>query len=182
MCSTFCGERISIGQKVLIFVSKNPDFRLPQDPTRPIIMVGPGTGLAPFRSFVKERTLSGVPSGEAVLFFGCRRSDQDFLYGDLLEAWHREGAIKLHTAFSRQTSEKVYVQDRIREATDEIWRLLATNQCHVYICGDASRMAVDVEKVLLEVIRKKKGVNEKQARAELDNMAKEGRYQKDVWF
>lgn len=94
-----------------VYTSKNPDFRLPPSPETPIIMVGPGTGLAPFRAFVQHRLLSAsearAPPGEAVLFFGCRRRDQDFLYRDLLEGWHETGAIQLRTAFSRETSNKV---------------------------------------------------------------------------
>ena len=123
MCSTYVSERISVGQRVLVYISKNPDFRLPADRQRPILMVGPGTGLAPFRAFNKHRLLeegkgtegadataatAAIPhGGEMVLYFGCRRSDQDYLYGAQLEAWGGSGALTLLTAFSRQQAQKV---------------------------------------------------------------------------
>ena len=114
MCSTYVSERIAVGQRVLVYISKNPDFRLPADRQRPILMVGPGTGLAPFRAFIKHRLLeeegtdAAVPrGGEMVLYFGCRRSDQDYLYGAQLEAWGGSGALTLLTAFSRQQAQKV---------------------------------------------------------------------------
>ena len=111
--------------RVPVYVSRNPDFRLPTDPAVPITMVGPGTGLAPFRSFLKDRTLSGSPCGQALLYFGCRRRDQDYLYGDLLEAWHREGQVTLFTAFSREGAKKVYVQDRcVSVSVDETPRVI----------------------------------------------------------
>ena len=122
MCSTYVSERISVGQRVLVYISKNPDFRLPADRQRPILMVGPGTGLAPFRAFIKHRLLEeegtegSVPAavprgGEMVLYFGCRRSDQDYLYGAQLEAWGSSGALTLLTAFSRQQAQKVGAQE-----------------------------------------------------------------------
>lgn len=143
-----------VGMKVPVYVSKNPDFRLPTDPSLPIVMVGPGTGLAPFRSFLKERTLSGKPFGPAALFFGCRRRDQDYLYGDLLEAWHREGVVHLVNAFSREGKEKVYVQHRLAQEADRVWKMLEEGG-HFYVCGDASSMAGSVEKALLDIIATK---------------------------
>jgi len=181
VCSTFCGERLEVGQYAGIYVSKNPDFRLPEDPKTPIVMVGPGTGLAPFRSFLKDRTLSGEVCGEAVLYFGCRRRDQDYLYADLLEAWHREGAVQLFTAFSRETGKKVYVQNRLTESGDLVWSLLEKG-AHFYVCGDASNMAGSVEKAMLEIIATKGGKGQEGAKEYLDTMSREGRYQRDVWF
>ena len=148
-----------------VFVTTNPDFRLPASPQTPIIMVGPGTGLAPFRAFVLQRTLQaaeGQAPGPAVLYFGCRRRDQDYLYGALLEQWGVEGVITLHTAFSREQvctlrcvctvcmnvlslfslsqGHKVYVQQRLRETAAEVWALLQEG-AHFYVCGDAGSMA-----------------------------------------
>lgn len=101
VCSTDLCERLAVGDSVPIYVHANPDFRLPEDDGTPIVMVGPGTGLAPFRSFLKERELRQASAGDALLFFGCRRRDQDYLYADLLEGWAAQGAIELQTAFSR---------------------------------------------------------------------------------
>jgi len=181
VCSTYCGERLEVGMRVPVYVSRNPDFRLPTDPAVPIIMVGPGTGLAPFRSFLKDRTLSGSPCGQALLYFGCRRRDQDYLYGDLLEAWHREGQVTLFTAFSREGAKKVYVQDRLAESAVQVWSLLDKG-AHFYVCGDAGSMAGAVEKALLGIIAKQSGKGIEYATEYLAAMSAGGRYQRDVWF
>ena len=188
-----------------VFVHPNPDFRLPPDPSTPIIMVGPGTGLAPFRAFILQRLLereqkkqqngngshaAAPPDSGAeadadnmVLFFGSRRRDQDYLYGDQLEAWARQGVLSLHTAFSREPGRpKVYVQQRLREQGARVWRLLADRGAHFYVCGDASSMAPAVEEALLGVMREVGGLGEEEAAARLAAMAAEGRYQRDVWF
>jgi sulfite reductase (NADPH) flavoprotein alpha-component len=197
--STQVAERLTPGQLLPVFISKNPDFRLPQNPATPIIMVGPGTGLAPFRAFIQQRLLEqqqqqqdedaaaaaadGSSSlGPMHLFFGCRRRDQDFLYGQQLQAWHDAGAITLHTAFSRETGKKVYVQQRLREAGDTVWQLLQAGG-HFYVCGDAGSMAGAVEAALLEIIEagQPEGGAEGAA-AYLQQLADAGRYERDVWF
>jgi sulfite reductase (NADPH) flavoprotein alpha-component len=197
--STQVAERLTPGQLLPVFISKNPDFRLPADPATPIIMVGPGTGLAPFRAFIQQRMLeqqqqqqgeeaaadaSGSSSrlGAMHLFFGCRRRDQDFLYGQQLQAWHDAGAITLHTAFSRESGKKVYVQQRLREAGQTVWQLLQAGG-HFYVCGDAGSMAGAVEAALLEIIEAGQPQEGAQgAAAYLQQLADAGRYERDVWF
>lgn len=176
-----------------VFISKNPDFRLPPDPSTPIIMVGPGTGLAPFRSFILQRLLeqqaqtqqtqAGAGVGPMHLFFGCRRRDQDFLYGQQLSAWAEAGSISLHTAFSREGATKVYVQQRLREAGSKVWELLQAG-AHFYVCGDAGSMAGAVEAALLEIIGQGLGAEggEGAAKAYLQSLSDSGRYGRDVWF
>lgn len=200
VASTQLGERVSPGDIVSVYISKNPDFRLPADDSKPVIMVGPGTGLAPFRSFMMERLLTvsndddgedshnkekkTKPSlGEAVLFFGCRRRDQDYLYGDVLEQWAAEKKLTLFTAFSREKgATKVYVQNKLREAGDLVWELLDTKGGHFYVCGDAAHMAGDVEKALLEIIEEKQGGGRDGAKKYLEALSSSERYQRDVWF
>jgi sulfite reductase (NADPH) flavoprotein alpha-component len=166
-----------------------------------MVMVGPGTGLAPFRSFILHRLLAqqqqqdedgeGTDSAEGSkgksvcgpmhLFFGCRRRDQDFLYGEQLTGWHEEGSITLHTAFSREGAQKVYVQQRLREVGAEVWGLLEGGG-HFYVCGDAGSMAGAVEVALLEIIQREGGRDEQGAREFLQSLADSGRYERDVWF
>lgn len=182
--STQVGERLNPGDKLPVYVSRNPDFRLPPDPSTPIIMVGPGTGVAPFRSFMQDRLLLSGDShtlGEAVLFFGSRRRDQDFLYGSLLEQWSAENKLALFTAFSREGKDKVYVQHRLREAGTLVWKLLETG-AHFYVCGDAAHMAGDVEMALLDIIAENKTCGADEAKAYLEHMSSQERYQRDVWF
>ncbi|KFM23852.1 NADPH oxidoreductase A [Auxenochlorella protothecoides] len=186
VASTDLAERLGPGAALPIYIHTNPDFRLPSDPSKPIVMVGPGTGLAPFRSFLMERRLLAKPSvgalGEALLFFGCRRRDQDYLYGSQLEAWAQEGSIQLFTAFSREDPEKkVYVQQRLVEAGAMVWAALQAGG-HFYVCGDAAAMAGQVEEALLGVIAQHSARTPQEARQVLDGMTREGRYQRDVWF
>ncbi|KAG2448381.1 hypothetical protein HYH02_006963 [Chlamydomonas schloesseri] len=188
VCSTMLSERLQVGARVPVYVHKNPDFRLPADPATPIIMVGPGTGLAPFRSFILERLLEAEAQeeakkapGEMVLYFGCRRSDQDYLYGGVLEGWAAEGKIRLFTAFSRQQAQKVYVQNRLAESADLVWGLLEKG-AHFYVCGDASSMAGSVEKALLKLIGERLEAGPAGAEAYLQKLSDTGRYQRDVWY
>lgn len=181
--STFLKERMQVGDHVPVYVAKNPDFRLPPALSTPTIMVGPGTGLAPFRAFMQERIhqqQAGSQLGKCVLFFGCRRSDQDFLYGQQLQQWADEGLLTLSTAFSRQQAQKVYVQDRLREGGDLVWKLLQEGG-HFYVCGDAAHMAGSVEQALLSIIRQHQAEGQK-AGDYLDTLKREERYQRDVWF
>lgn len=195
VCSTFLSDRVDQGSRIPIFVSKNPDFRLPRDSRTPIVMIGPGTGLAPFRAFVKERILRekihSEEHGPAMLFFGCRDSKQDYLYGDLLESWHDEGKIELVTAFSRMQEKKVYVQTRLREEScaKRVWDLVSQGG-HIYICGDANHMAGEVEQALLEIFSNNLPQSDvfpqvdasKRAVAYLQSLSEEHRYERDVWF
>jgi len=183
VCSTFVSDRIKVDDRVQVYIHKNPDFRLPEDRSKPIIMVGPGTGLAPFRSFIMQRLMeSKEPCGQMVLYFGCRRSDQDYLYGEQLEGWAKQGAITLFTAFSRQQAEKVYVQQRLAESGELVWKLLHKQGGHFYVCGDAGSMAGAVEKQLLKIIESNLGGGAQAAQEYLDQLSKTGRYQRDVWY
>lgn len=149
-------------------------------------MVGPGTGLAPFRSFIKHRLLTNpqpATRGPLVLFFGCRHQQGpscDYLYGPQLEAWGKDGTLELHTAFSRDTAKKVYVQHRLAEAADRVWELLEQG-AHFYVCGDANHMAGDVDRELRKLIAERAGGEA--AAAEYVKRLEEGhRYERDVWF
>lgn len=194
VCSTHLGERTRPGELIPVYVSPNPDFRLPPNPSTPIVMVGPGTGLAPFRAFLLQRILEcqEAAPGPAALFFGCRRRDQDFLYGSLLEEWAAKGWVRLFTAFSRAQGQKVYVQHRLREQGDLVFSLLQAGG-HFYVCGDAKSMAPAVEQALLELLAARlpggvgaagadmDGSGMPGARAYLEALARSGRYQRDVW-
>jgi cytochrome P450/NADPH-cytochrome P450 reductase len=154
-------------------------FRLPDDPKRPVIMVGPGTGLAPFRGFLQERAMQiarGAMPGEAMLFFGCRHPAQDFIYAEELQGWAGRGVMQLHTAFSRAGERKVYVQDLIREQAAHVWRLLGEGAI-VYVCGDGSRMEPDVRRTLSDIARE----HGEDGDAWLDRMISDKRYVLDVW-
>ncbi len=159
-------------------------FRLPSDPRLPLILVGPGTGLAPFRGFLQERAELARASreiGPTTLFFGCRHPDHDFLYHDELEAFAKDGIVELHVAFSRLDPErKVYVQHRILEQHEEVWRRLAAGAI-IYVCGDASRMAPAVRQAFAQIHRDHSGGDLASAEAWLDELSRSGRYLVDVW-
>ncbi|EGC39536.1 NADPH-cytochrome-P450 oxidoreductase [Dictyostelium purpureum] len=180
IASTHMADRMNVGDRVSIFVNNNPDFRLPADGNTPVLMIGPGTGIAPFISFIEERKALGH-TGENHLFFGCRRSDEDFLYKEELEKYNSDGFIKLYTAFSRETSQKVYVQNRLLENSQQIIDLI-NNNGNIYICGDAKSMAPQVHETLSLIICKHMSIDEADAQAMLHNMEVNHRYQKDVWF
>ena len=159
------------------------EFQLPEDTTTPVIMIGPGTGIAPFRGFLAERAAlraDGKTLGDAMLFFGCRHPDQDFIYQDELEAYAKDGIADLHVAFSRLEKKKTYVQDLLREHRDAVWALIEKG-AHVYVCGDGSRMEPDVRRALSLIYSEEKDVSGEAAEAWLDQMADEGRYNLDVW-
>ena len=185
VCSTFLCSRLVVGTAAPVFISRNPDFRLPKALGTPIIMVGPGTGLAPFRAFIAHRLALGhAPCGRAVLFFGSRSPDKDFLYGDLLQSWAGDGAITLHTAFSRQEGQKkCYVQDVLvrEEVAGDVVELLTAQGAHFYVCGDANHMAGDVDKALRAVLAARLG-DAAAADAFVKGLSDTGRYQRDVWF
>eukprot|EP01113_Clastostelium_recurvatum_P050377 TRINITY_DN951_c0_g2_i3.p1 TRINITY_DN951_c0_g2~~TRINITY_DN951_c0_g2_i3.p1 ORF type:complete len:691 (-),score=230.10 TRINITY_DN951_c0_g2_i3:187-2175(-) len=181
--STMLADRIKEGDRVPIFVNPNPDFRLPASADTPIIMVGPGTGLAPFRAFIQEREALGALTDPAlnVLYFGCRHKEKDFLYKEALERLHEERKIELITAFSRDQQKKVYVQNRIAENAEAVWRTLSAGG-HIYICGDAAHMAGDVHQALVYIAHTHGSMSEHDAAHFLEKMEKDKRYQKDVWF
>ena len=175
----------SVGATVYGFIhTPNLPFSLPADPQTPIIMVGPGTGVAPFRGFLAERAAiqaTGGTVGPALLFFGSRDPRQDFLYEAELRAWSARGLIELVTAFSRVAGQpRVYVQDAIAAHAEEVWALLAGGAI-VYVCGEASRMAPAVRAAFGAIYRDRTGADEAQAEAWLHDLEAAGRYLADVW-
>ena len=180
VCSTFLSERIPEDQKLAIYVQQNKNFRLPENPDVPVIMVGPGTGLAPFCAFLQERQATGA-KGKNWLFFGDQHQACDFLYADRLTKLHEDGFLsKLSLAFSRDQKEKIYVQTRILEASKEIYQWLEEG-AYFYICGDASRMANDVHNALIETVAKEGGKSKEEAEAYINGLLDNKRYQRDVY-
>jgi sulfite reductase (NADPH) flavoprotein alpha-component len=178
--STFLAERINPGDKLRVYVQKAHGFALPSDPKTPIIMVGPGTGVAPFRAFLLDRKATGAP-GKNWLFFGHQRSDCDFFYADELNAMKTAGLLtRLSLAWSRDGEKKFYVQDRMREVGRELWTWLAEG-AHLYICGDAKRMAKDVERALVDIIVQFGARSTDEAIAFVAELKKKGRFQQDVY-
>eukprot|EP00930_Biecheleria_cincta_P102097 TRINITY_DN93779_c0_g1_i1.p1 TRINITY_DN93779_c0_g1~~TRINITY_DN93779_c0_g1_i1.p1 ORF type:complete len:249 (+),score=50.99 TRINITY_DN93779_c0_g1_i1:198-944(+) len=161
------------------------NFHLPDDNTAPIIMVGPGTGIAPMMGFLQEREAllkKHVKLGPAVMFFGCRSSTEDYIYQAELEAYLKSGALSnLQCAFSRETAQKVYVQDKIWENRDAVWKLLADPRCTVYICGDARSMAPDVKRAFQKVAEHCGGKSASSAFNMVAAMVEGNRYLEDVW-
>lgn len=177
--STHLADRMDEGDKVPVFIERNSRFRLP-DSNVPVIMIGPGTGVAPFRAFVEERVEQGA-SGENWLFFGDRNFDSDFLYQLEWQRHLKNGNIaRLEVAFSRDQRQKIYVQDRIRENAAELYRWLQKGAV-VYVCGDAKRMANDVNDALIDVLVAEGGLDIEAATQKLKIMRSEGRYQRDVY-
>lgn len=178
--SGMLGNRAPVGGKLPVFLDQNDHFRLPVDTNLPVIMIGPGTGIAPFRAFLEEREAVGA-KGDNWLVFGDQRAASDYLYKDQFEGMQKSGLLtKLQTAFSRDQATKIYVQDRLREASDELFAWLERG-AHFYVCGDASRMAKDVEQVLLESIAKGINGSPEQAAEYLKKMKADQRYQRDVY-
>ena len=183
VCSNFLSNK-EAGQSVQVAIRATSDgFRLPDDPATPIIMVGPGTGIAPFRGFLAERAAlraNGTRLGPAVLFFGCRHPDQDFIYQNELETHAKDGIADLHVAFSRAEKKKVYVQDLIRENRDAIWSMIE-NGARIFVCGDGSRMEPDVRRALSLIYSEEMDVSADAADAWMDELSDQGRYMLDVW-
>lgn len=180
VASTFLAERIVPGEKLKVYVQKAHGFALPSDPNVPIIMVGPGTGIAPFRAFLADRQATKAP-GRNWLFFGHQRSDCDFFYADELNAMKSSGFLtRLSLAWSRDGKDKFYVQDRMREVGRELWEWLADG-AHVYICGDAKRMAKDVERALVDIVAQFGARTTDEAIAFVAELKKKGRFQQDVY-
>jgi sulfite reductase (NADPH) flavoprotein alpha-component len=173
-------ERVQAGERIKAYVQKAHNFALPADPATPIIMVGPGTGIAPFRAFLLDREATKAP-GKNWLFFGHQRQATDFLYKDELQGLKDRGFLtRLSLAWSRDGQAKYYVQDRMREVGAELWQWLAQG-AHVYICGDAKRMAKDVEAALVEIVGTHGVRTTDEAVAFVGGLKKQGRYQADVY-
>lgn len=180
VASTYLAERVNAGDKVPVYVQRAHGFGLPADPQTPVIMVGPGTGIAPFRAFLRDRRATRAP-GKNWLFFGHQRRTSDFFYENELNALKQEGVLTgLTLAWSRDGSEKIYVQDRMRERGGELFAWLEQG-AHFYVCGDAKRMAKDVERAMVDVVAEhgKRSVDE--AVAYVAALKKAGRYQADVY-
>lgn len=177
--SSFLADYLRPGRRFSVFVQRS-HFRLPADPAAPVIMVGPGTGIAPFRAFLEEREATRA-SGRNWLFFGNQRRGQDFLYRDDLERLAEKRILsRMDLAFSRDQTNKVYVQHKMLEAAQELWRWLA-NGAHLYVCGDAKRMAGDVELALQQIAVTQGGMDAAAAKRYLAELARAGRYQRDVY-
>ena len=180
LASGHLGERAPVGATLPIFLHSNHNFRLPEDIAAPVIMIGPGTGIAPFRAFLEHRQAIGAP-GENWLFFGEQRRALDFLYEEQLTAMHKDGILThLDVAFSRDQAHKVYVQDRMQERAAQLYDWLERG-AYFYVCGDATRMAKDVELALLDVIAKGSKGTLEHANEYLATMKKQKRYQRDVY-
>jgi sulfite reductase (NADPH) flavoprotein alpha-component len=180
LASTFLAERIQPGDPVQVYVQKAHGFALPQDPKVPIIMIGPGTGIAPFRAFLLDRKATGAP-GKNWLFFGHQRSSCDFFYADELNAMKTAGLLtRMSLAWSRDGDKKFYVQDRMREVGRELWTWLAEG-ANVYVCGDAKRMARDVERALVDIVAQYGARSTDEAVSFVGELKKKGRFQQDVY-
>lgn len=178
--SSFIAEHLRSGRPVSVFVQRSHGFRLPADPAAPVIMVGPGTGIAPFRAFLQEREASGA-SGRNWLFFGNQRRDIDFLYRADLEDFAEKRVLdRMDLAFSRDQTNKVYVQHKMLEAAEEVWRWLDSG-AYLYVCGDAKRMAGDVNAALHQIAMTQGRMDSAAATRCLAELARAGRYQRDVY-
>ncbi len=180
VASTFLAERVAPGDRIKAYVQKAHAFALPGDPATPIIMIGPGTGVAPFRAFLHERMATKAP-GRNWLFFGHQRRDCDFFYEDEFTGMKAAGVLtRLSLAWSRDGQEKFYVQDRMREVGRELWAWLADG-AHLYVCGDGKRMAKDVERALVDITAQFGARTTDEAIAFVADLKRKGRYQQDVY-
>jgi len=180
VATTYLADRVSPGDRVPIYIDHNKHFKLPDDDAAPIVMIGPGTGVAPFRAFLQEREARGA-SGDNWLFFGDRRRRSDFLYQAEWLQWRKTGLLsRLDVAFSRDQQDKVYVQDRLREQAATLYDWLQAG-AYIFVCGDAERMAPDVHQALLDVIREQGGYDEETAAEYLRDLQQQKRYQRDVY-
>ena len=180
VCSTYLAERVRPGQKVRVFVHPSARFGLPANVDAPVIMVGPGTGVAPFRSFLQHRK-AARHTGRNWLFFGDQRSRFDFIYGSEINGYLADGTLtRLDTAFSRDGEQKLYVQHRMIEHATELWGWITAGG-HFYVCGDAKRMAADVDATLRAIVAEQGRMSGADADAYVNEMARTGRYQRDVY-
>lgn len=180
VCSTLFADRMSVADKLPIYIQPNKKFKLPPNPDAPMIMIGPGTGIAPFRAFLHERRALGH-RGKNWLFFGARSADADFLYKEELEGMHSDGHLaRLDTAFSRDQDNKVYVQDRMLQNGSLFWKWLQEG-ASVYVCGDASRMAKDVHGALCTIVEREGTMSSDSALEYVSSLKERHRYHRDVY-
>jgi sulfite reductase (NADPH) flavoprotein alpha-component len=180
VCSSFLAERAD-DVPVPVFPSVAKHFHLPDNPDTPIIMVGPGTGVAPFRAYLQERKATGA-TGKNWLFFGSQHERCDFAYEDELNAYVKEGLLaRLDCAWSRDQPQKIYVQHRMIENADEIWRWIDAEGAHFFVCGDARRMAKDVDATLRKIVQEHGGKSVEQANEYVEKLKNEKRYKRDVY-
>ncbi|RNB87469.1 assimilatory sulfite reductase (NADPH) flavoprotein subunit [Brevibacillus fluminis] len=178
--SSYVADRLEAGETLPVFVQNNPNFKLPANPDTPLIMIGPGTGVAPFRAFLGEREEVGA-KGKTWLFYGDQHFATDFLYQLDWQRWLKEGVLtRMDVAFSRDTSEKVYVQHRMLEKSKEIYQWLQDG-AHLYVCGDEKKMAHDVHAALVTILQQEGGLDAEEAVAYLKQLQQEKRYQRDVY-
>ncbi|GAB1532100.1 MULTISPECIES: assimilatory sulfite reductase (NADPH) flavoprotein subunit [Brevibacillus] len=180
VCSSYIADRLEAGDTLPVFVQHNPNFKLPANPDTPLIMIGPGTGVAPFRAFLGEREELGA-TGKTWLFFGDQHFSTDFLYQLEWQRWLKQGVLThMDVAFSRDASEKVYVQHRMLEKSKELYQWLQDG-AHVYVCGDEKKMAHDVHEALVTILQQEGGLDSEEAVAYLKRLQQEKRYQRDVY-
>ncbi len=180
VCSILCAERLQPGDTLPVYIQHNQNFKLPENPDAPIIMVGPGTGIAPFRSFMQEREETGA-SGKSWLFFGDQHFVTDFLYQTEWQKWLKDGVLtKMDVAFSRDSEEKVYVQHQMKKQSKELFEWLDQG-AYIYICGDEKHMAHDVHHTLLSIIQEEGAMSKEKAESYLANLQQQKRYQRDVY-
>lgn len=180
VCSTFLADRAAVGRTPVPVFFSHANFHLPEDGTKDVIMVGPGTGIAPFRAFVQDRVASGA-SGRNWVFYGDQKRSADFLYEEEWNARVKDGSVaRFDTAFSRDQERKIYVQDRMRENAPELWAWIKAGACF-YVCGDANRMPKDVDAALHEIVGEQGGMAPAQAIDYIKLMKKEKRYQRDIY-
>jgi sulfite reductase (NADPH) flavoprotein alpha-component len=180
VCSTFFADRTAIKDRLPIYIQPNKKFKLPANPDTPMVMIGPGTGIAPFRGFLHERRALGH-KGKNWLFFGERSSTTDYLYREELESMQSDGHLtRLDTAFSRDNGHKVYVQNRMMEQASLFWTWLEDG-ASVYVCGDASRMAKDVHGALCRIVQEQGSMSELAAEEYVGALKEEHRYHRDVY-
>ncbi|HSY57223.1 MAG TPA: NADPH--cytochrome reductase, partial [Bradyrhizobium sp.] len=183
VCSNYLARRRAADTIHATVRETKAGFHLPADSTVPVIMIGPGTGLAPFRGFIQERAAqraSGATLGPAILFFGCRNPEQDYLYADELKAHAANGITELFTAFSRGGGAKTYVQDLVAAEKDRVWALIQAGAI-IYVCGDGSKMEPDVKAALVAIYRERSGVDAEAGQRWIDDLGAKNRYVLDVW-
>lgn len=178
VCSTFLADRCS-DSPASVFPSKSK-FHLPEDPDAPLLMVGPGTGVAPFRAFLQDRQVTGA-RGKTWLFFGAQRRESDFYYREEFEQFKTDGVLtRVDTAFSRDQAHKIYVQDRMMGASGDVWKWLEEG-AYFYVCGDAKRMAKDVDATLRQIVQQQGGLSVEEANEYVEKLKSDKRYRRDVY-
>jgi sulfite reductase (NADPH) flavoprotein alpha-component len=180
VCSSFLAERAD-NVPVPVYPSSAKHFHLPEDPNTPIIMVGPGTGIAPFRAFLQDRQATGA-KGDNWLFFGAQHKKCDYAYGDEFEKWKRDGFLtRLDCAWSRDQAYKIYVQHKMLESAAEIWNWIDSRGAQFFVCGDAWIMAKDVDATLRKIVKEHGGKNPEQANEYVEQLKNDKRYKRDVY-